>query len=494
MRKFVIAPLVLAMSLSGCAVGPNYQTPTTSMAETYLYADQNGVSRNAEREAFWWTEFNDPTLNDLVLDMQSQNIPLKVAAERIKMADNYKTVVESFKVPTINVGAGYVNYQLSKNDSLLGPALNPIGDSAAGLPPQIGNTTLLDNQHDGVFAGASIAWELDLFGRIDRQSNAAQIRVEQADIYQSGLTTLLTADLIHNYLQYQGASERLDLAKSNLEDQRKTMDLVEKVVRSGYGSDLDLAQAKATLAAMESIIPQLEIAQQVHKHRIAVLLGEPLSKVEVRLAETQGVPAMQNVVPIGLPSDLLQRRPDIRLAEREMAAINEELAASIANQYPKFFLTGAPGVSASSFDDLFSSDSFGWVGSAGISWNVFDGGRGDALEDINQARFDAATLTYQHAVDSAFAEVDSTLFAYGRSQENQRRIDDALVATDRTVGKAKSLYRAGLIDHLSVLDAQRQQRMMQDRQIAAKLQTAQVTVALYKSLGGDWALEQSPQS
>ncbi|MEF1303865.1 TolC family protein, partial [Vibrio owensii] len=366
-----------------------------------LYADQNGVSRNVEREAFWWTEFNDPTLNDLVLDMQSQNIRLKVAAERIKMADSYKSVVESFKVPTINVGAGYINYQLSKNDSLLGPALNPIGDSAAGLPPQISNTTLLDNQHDGVFAGASIAWELDLFGRIDRQSNAAQIRVEQAEIYQSGLTTLLTADLIHNYLQYQGASERLDLAKSNLEDQRKTMDLVEKVVRSGYGSDLDLAQAKATLAAMESIIPQLEIAQQVHKHRIAVLLGEPLSKVEVRLAETQGVPAMQNVVPIGLPSDLLQRRPDIRLAEREMAAINEELAASIANQYPKFFLTGAPGVSASSFDDLFSSDSFGWVGAAGISWNVFDGGRGDALEDINQARFDAATLTYQHAVDSA---------------------------------------------------------------------------------------------
>ncbi|MHC0042546.1 efflux transporter outer membrane subunit [Vibrio campbellii] len=493
MKKFVIAPLVLAMSLSGCAVGPDYQAPTTSMAETYLHVEQDGVSQNRENEAFWWTEFNDPTLNDLVLDMQSQNIPLKVAAERIKMADNYKTVVESFKVPTVNVGAGYFNYQLSKNDSLLGPALNPIGDSAAGLPPQIGNTTLLDNQHDGVFAGASIAWELDLFGRIDRQSNAAKIRVEQAEIYQSGLTTLLTADLIHNYLQYQGASERLDLAKSNLEDQQKTMVLVEKVVRSGYGSELDLAQAKATLAAMESIIPQLEIAQQVHKHRIAVLIGEPLSKVETRLADTQGVPAMQNMVPVGLPSDLLQRRPDIRIAEREMAAINEELAASIANQYPKFFLTGAPGVSASSFDDLFSSDSFGWVGAAGISWNIFDGGRGDALEEINQARFDAATLTYQHALDSAFAEVDSTLFAYGRSQENQRRIDDALVATDKAVSKAKSLYRAGLIDHLSVLDAQRQQRMMQDRQVAAKLQTAQVTVALYKSLGGDWTLEQSSQ-
>ncbi|MCV5925127.1 TolC family protein, partial [Escherichia coli] len=136
-----------------------------------------------------------------------------------------------------------MNYQFSKNDSSPGPILNPLSDSVSGLPPQIGNVTLMDNQHDGVFAGASIAWEADLFGRIDRQANAAQIRLEQAQIYQSGLNTVITADLIHNYLQYQGASERLELAKSNLEDQRRTLDLVEKVVRSGYGSDLDLAQA-----------------------------------------------------------------------------------------------------------------------------------------------------------------------------------------------------------------------------------------------------------
>ncbi|MDF4856094.1 TolC family protein, partial [Vibrio parahaemolyticus] len=240
----------------------------------------------------------------------------------------------------------------------------------SGLPPQIGNVTLMDNQHDGVFAGASIAWEADLFRRIDRQANAAQIRLEQAQIYQSGLNTVITADLIHNYLQYQGASERLELAKSNLEDQRRTLDLVGKVVRSGYGSDLDLAQAKATLAAMESLVPQLEIAQQAHKHRLAILLGEPLTQVEIRLSKQHSVPVMQDMVPVGLPSDLLKRRTDIRLAEREMAALNEELAASVADQYPKFFLTGAPGLSASSFDDLFSSDSFGWMGAAGVSWNL----------------------------------------------------------------------------------------------------------------------------
>ncbi|MFW8633221.1 efflux transporter outer membrane subunit [Vibrio natriegens] len=488
MKKFILAPIVLALSLTGCAVGPDYQGPTTSIAETYLNSQDSGLSTESQTNEFWWTEFNDPILNQLVQDMQSQSIPLKVAAERVKMANSYKTMVESFKVPTISLSAGYMNYQFSKNDSSLGPILNPLSDSVSGLPPQVGNVTLMDNQHDGVFAGADISWEMDLFGRIDRQANAAQIRLEQAEIYQSGLTTVITADLIHNYLQYQGASERLDLAKSNLDDQKRTMNLVEKVVQSGYGSDLDLAQAKATLAAMEAIVPQLEIAQQTHKHRIAVLLGEPLTKVETRLAQNHGVPSMQNMVPVGLPSDLLKRRTDIRLAEREMAALNEELAASIADQYPKFFLTGAPGLSASSFDDLFSSDSFGWMGAAGVSWNLFDGGRGEAIEAMNQARFDSATLSYQHTVDAALAETESTLFAYGRSQENQRRVNDALKATDNAVSKAKSLYRAGLIDHLSVLDAQRQQRMMQDQRVAAKLQTAQATIALYKSLGGDWTL------
>lgn len=169
-----------------------------------------------------------------------------------------------------------------------------------------------------------------------------------------------------------------------------------------------------------------------------------------------------------------------------MAAVNEEWAASVANRYPKFFLTGAPGVSADSFDDLFSSDSFGWVGAAGIHWNVFDGGRGKAMVEMNEARFESAALGYQHSVNSAVAEVDSLLFAYGRSQEHQKSIEKAYQSAETALTKAKSLYKAGLIDYLSVLDAQRQKRMLLDQEVAAKLQTSQVTVGLYKSLGGDW--------
>lgn len=469
--------------LNGCAIGPDYTEPPTTMDNTYLYSDSNSSN---PQSAYWWQKLNDDTLNQLVSDAQQQNISLKLASERINMAQSYQNMVESFKVPTVSLGAGYFNYQISQNDPLLGAAVSPI-DIPAGAQPLLGQSvTLADKQQSGGFIGATIGWEVDLFGRIDRQANAAEIRKNQAQIYQSGLNTLITADVIHNYLQYLGAQDRRELALATIEDQRETLDLVEKMVKSGYGSDLDIAQAKALLAASESVIPQLDIAKQVHKHRLAILLGEPLSNIDVRLANAQSLPTITGVIPTGLPSDLLIRRPDIRISEREMAAINEELGASIANRYPKFFLTGSPGLVAGDFSDLFSSDSFAWVGSAGISWNVFDGGRGSAMVDMNESRFKSAALRYQHTVDSAFAEVDSMLFTYGRSQENQQRINEANIATNQAVQKAKSLYKAGLINHLAVLDAQRQQNLMQDRQIAAKLQTAQVTVGVYKALGGDW--------
>lgn len=294
---------------------------------------------------------------------------------------------------------------------------------------------------------------------------------------------------MHNYIQYRGAEARIALLRANIADQTKTLELVQKVVESGYGSDVDLAQAQTLLAATQSLLPQLQIAQQVHKQRLALLLGESLTQVDARLAssaERPNVPRLTGGIPVGLPSDLLKRRPDIRMAEREIAAMDEALAVAVANRYPKFYLTGAPGLSASRFDDLFSGDSLGWAGSVGISWTVFDGGRGKALVEIQDARLNNAMLGYQHAVDAAILEVDALLFAYGRSQENQQRIDQALLASERALGKAKALYQAGLVDHLTVLDAQRQHRAMEDRVLAARLQTAQVTVGVFKSLGGDW--------
>lgn len=484
--------LVLTLTLTGCAVGPDYQKPEHTIDTEYLYQDTNGTVQDDQQNAQsqldtqqnntpWWYQFDDTVLNQLVADAQQQNIPLKMAAERIKAAQAYQQAIESFKVPTVSLGAGYSTAQFSDNDPLLGPVVS--ANNPLGVP-------LMDAQQSGFFAGATIAWEVDLFGRIDSQAQAASIRKEQAIIFREGLNTAITADVIHNYLQMRGAQERKSIAIQTVNDQKTTLALVSKVLASGYGSELDLARAKAMLAASKAVVPQLATAENVHRQRLAILLGDTPSQMQQRLKQTSvnKMPDMTGLIPVGLPSDLLQRRPDLRIAEREMAAINEELGAAIAAKYPKFFLTGAPGLVAGDFDDVFSSSSTAWIASVGVSWNVFDGGRSDAMVDIQEARFKNSALTYQYAVNNAIGEVETLLQGYGNSQEYQSLVLESKQQTDRAVSKAESLYEAGLVDYLSVLDAQRQQHLLQDRVVTARLQTAQVAVGLHKALGGNWQL------
>lgn len=487
-NSLILLAIPTLLLLVGCSIGPDYQIPTVTLEETYMNA-QNTDS--FEETTGWWHRFDDPVLNKLVEVAQQQNISLRIASERIQMAQNYHKIVESYKLPTVNIGVGYYHYQISKNTPLVGDMVSPIS-VPPNLQPALGSSvSVADNQQSGLLLGASISWEVDLFGRLEHQAQAAQIRTEQSVIYRKGLYTLITAEVIHNYLQLRGAQERIQVLGESIVDQREILNLTLKVMDSGLGSELDVAQARANLAAVESMLPQLKISEQVHKHRLSILLEKSLREIDTWLSKPGQIKNIEGLIPTGLPSDLLSRRFDIAFSEREMAAINQEVGAAVANQYPKFFLTGAPGLSTGDFSDLFNSDSLGWVGSAGISWNVFDADRGDAMVAFNEARFKSAVLEYQNRVDSAFKEVDSMLFTYGRSKENQAKVNIATDETEKAVDKAKSLYRAGLVDSFSVLDAQRQLNMMKDQQVIAKLQASEVTVKLYKALGGDWSLPES---
>jgi NodT family efflux transporter outer membrane factor (OMF) lipoprotein len=482
-----IALVALINTLIGCSLSPNYEVPETTLSQAYTITE-GAVEAPLANEGSWWKAFNDPVLNTLVVKAQNQNIPLKMASERIQMAQSYQQMIASFKVPTVSVGAGYYNYQISENDPLMGAAVSPLA-VPSNLQPNLGpSVTLLDQKNDGFYAGANVSWELDLFGRLDNQSDAAAIRVEQIVIFQEGLNTLITADVIHNYIQYRGAKARYALANETIKDQKSTLLLVEKMVNSGYGSALDLAKARTALISMESILPQLNIAAHIHKQRLAILLGESSNEIDKQLMDLQPVPKLTELIPIGLPSELLKRRTDIRIAEREIAALNKELGVAVANRYPKVFLTGGPGLVASDFDDLFNSDSLAWTGSVGVNWNVFDGGRGAALVDIQKSKAKNSLLSYQHTVNGAFSEVETVLYAYGNSQKYQRKVSEAAEESEKALSKARSLYRAGLIDHLSVLDAQRQHNMLKERIIAAQLQTAQSIVSVHKALGGNWQI------
>lgn len=485
MKKLTLTVITSALILSGCSMAPDYDMPQVAVTDIYMNQDATGTTRQGELENLWWKKLNDPQLNQLIAKAQSQNITLQIASQRIQSAQAYHQAVASFKVPTISVGAGYTKMRLSKNESIAGDLV----DTNVSVPDALGGGTLnlLDRNPEDFYAGINASWELDLFGRIDSLTKAASIRADEAKIMKTAINTAITSDVINNYLQYQGANERIKIAQSNIADQKETLQLVESLNRYGYGSELDVANAKAALAATQAVLPMLETAKSVHLGRLSILLGENISQVTGELKE-QPLPRMEALVPTGLPSQLLQRRPDIAIAQKEIEATNEQVGAAIANQYPKFYLTGTPGLVSGSSGNLFDSDSGAWSLGAGISWNVFDGGRTQAMIDMQESSFKQSVLVYQNTVNSAFSEVETALSAYGNSQNYHSHILEADHQAQNAVDKAKSLYRAGLVNHLSVLDAQRQRNQLEDAEVQARLSTVTNLVLLQKSLGGDWTI------
>ncbi|WP_076415679.1 efflux transporter outer membrane subunit [Shewanella sp. UCD-KL12] len=472
-------PLLISLLTLGCSVTPDYQVSETIPAGAiYLHGDL--AEQGAQIEELWWKQFGDSELNLLIADVQNQNVSIQIGAQRIKAAQAYQTAVSSMKVPTISAGASAFSYGISEKDPLLGIAVSGITNPINGQQIE-----LLDKSQEAYALGFNISWQADLFGKLAALDEAAKVRQEQAVILQQGVITLITADLIHNYLQYRGAQERLQIAERNIADQQSTLELVSTLVESGYGSSLDLSRAKAALAALKANSTALKTAERAHLYRIATLLGQHPRELVGRFNQA-ALPEVTGKIPLGLPSSLLKRRTDIALAEREMAAINHELGASIAGRYPDLYLTASPGTLAGNLDDLFSSGSSSWLAGIGLNWTLFDGGRTEAVIDIQHARFKQAGLRYQQTVNNAFNEVETSLMSYGNSMLFHQQLSEAASHSQIAVNKAKHLYKAGLIDHLQVLDAQRQQHRLDDIEVIAKLNIAANLVQLNKALGGDW--------
>jgi NodT family efflux transporter outer membrane factor (OMF) lipoprotein len=479
---------ILLSTLTAFTVGPRYQLPELQVQSVYLSQEKaEGTELVTETMKGWWHCFKDPVLNNLVSEAQKQNITIEIAAERIKAARSYQSAIASYKVPTVNVGAAFTAYQLSEQEPLFGPAFTMAN-------PITGGTGLLTREHSSFLVGATVAWEADLFGRIEQRINVAGIRAEQAQIFRDGMVILMTSEVINNYLQLRGAQDRIDIADSNIEKQRKILELVKTNYESGLTSELDVAKAETLLATTKSAKPQLETAEKTHIFRLATLLNKEPREMLERLSDHRKLPAMGGIIPVGLPSDLLKRRTDIRIAEREMAATNAELGAAIADKYPQFILTGGLGLQAENVSDLSTSGSDLYGLGMGIKWNLFDGGLRNAMEEIAQSNFRSAALGYEQSVRNAFGEVETMLVNYGNSQRFAKFLERAGAHSEKALNRATALYKAGLLDHLDLLDSQRQKNSISDLEVVSRLQTVNAVLSLYKALGGNWeeGREKSP--
>ena len=472
-----LAILIPVIMMTGCAVGPTYEEPTTRADESYRYTSS---VMQEQITIPWWQQFNDPVLNRLIDQALEGNYSLQIATERVKLAESYREAVSAAQLPQIGLGIGYTKTSLSKEGPVGGPLLNP---SIGGQPLGV---SLVDRQLPAWYAGASIAWEPDVFNRMGYMEDAAEARTEQVEILAYGTELIVTADVASNYLQLRGAQQQLQILDSQIADLEKLNKRINGLVDSGLLSVAEREKTTATLATARAHRPQVKTVINVHMHRIAILLGQaPLSLVET-LSEPVPLPEMNDVIPVGLPSDLLNRRPDIRIAEREMKVTNAELGAAIANKYPRFYLTGAPGMVATDSGDLFSSGSDFWNINVGVQWNLFDGGLREALETVAEHKTQTSVLAYQRTVLQAFGEVESLLSAYGNSVERIQYLETAVAAGERAVSKVGQMKTSGLAGTSEVLQAKMELHQLEASLSAARTGHSTLVVQLYKALGGSW--------
>lgn len=453
---------------AGCTVGPDWREPKATAPASWATATSQPTTQgstfsvDAQQVVAWWTAFNDPALNALVGRAVQSNLDLRQAESRIRQARAARGVASSGLWPQANATAAYRRSQAS-------------GASATG--------------HDLYQAGFDATWELDVFGGRRRGVEAAEADIQAAVEDRRGVLVTLAAETAANYIDLRGTQQEIIIAQENLVSQQRSADLTRQRAAGGLVSSLDVANADAQVATTQSQIPLLEARARQDIYALSMLLGrEPGALVE-ELSPQGGVPTVPPVVPVGMPSDLLRRRPDIRQAEARLHAATARIGVATADLFPKFSLTGDVGVQGSKIASLGKSGSSFWGIGPSASWAIFDAGRIRSNIKVQDELTEQALLEYQKTILTALQDVDNALVAYLKEQQHRQALVAAEAANRKAVEVSLQLYRLGQTDFLNVLSAQRSLFASQDALSQSTRTVATNLVALYKALGGGWETE-----
>ena len=463
MSRNLFLPSLLLLALSACAVGPDYHTPKTEPAQ--ISAEYLKGFDRAHFEGIWWQQFDDPTLNQLVTQSLAGNRELRVAFARLRAARAIRDDVSNDAMPTIT----------SRASSDLGKGQIP------GQTDQRVNSERYD-------LGLDMAWELDLFGRIQRQLEAsdADEQVAAADLYQLQVT--LIAELVDAYGELRGSQLRERIALDNLKNQQESKTITESLRDAGVGDQLDVMRADARLAAVEASVPQLQAQQVRERNRIATLLGERPEQLSVDLTPAK-LPAIAKVLNIGNPGDLLQRRPDILSAERKLAAATARIGVAKADLFPRVSLSGFLGFTAGRGSQIGSAAANAWALGPSITWPAFDLGSVRARLRGANAQAEGALASYEQQVLLALEESQNAFSDYGKRQQRLVSLIRQSESSRTAADLAAIRYREGTVDFLVLLDAQRERLAAEDSQAQAEVELYRGVVAIYKALGGGWQAE-----
>ncbi|HTX20313.1 MAG TPA: efflux transporter outer membrane subunit [Candidatus Aquilonibacter sp.] len=470
---------LLAVVAAGCAVGPNYQRPAVS-APTHWSEPLTGGETNAPASlTAWWKNFHDAELDSLIDRAVQSNLDLQIAQARVREARAEYTVKIADFLPTVDGSGSYARTETSHHQPVLGSLSIP-----SNVP--------FDN--DVYQAGFDASWELDVFGGKRRAAEAAKAQVQASEYGRRATLVTLLGEVARNYVDVRGCQRRLAIANENIAAQEKALAITRDRYTNGLTSDLDVQQAATLLATTRAEIPTLNTLLQASIHRLGVLLGQSPGALQAELTRVAPIPGAPPVVPVGLPSDLLLRRPDVQQAERQLAAATADIGVAKADLFPKFYLTGVAGFESISAGDWFSAGSRFWSAGPTVQWWIFDAGRIRANIRVQNARQEQALAVYEKTVLTAFEDVENGLVAYANEQTRRRSLEDAVASSRKSLELADKLYANGLTDFLNVLDAERSLYQAQDALVQSDHTVSTDVVALYKSLGGGWETAENSTS
>jgi multidrug efflux system outer membrane protein len=466
--------VLMAAALAGCAVGPDYHPPETKVPSTWdgqnvVTPDQpSKTAVNPVELVAWWNSFKDPTLSSLVEMAVRANLDLRLAEARIRQARAARGVAGAPLWPEVNASALYQRSQ---------------GSSEVGGGGAIATAGGLRNLWQ---AGLDASWEIDIFGGTRRGIEAATADLKAAVEDRRDVLVTLVGDVGNNYISLRGLQKQIAIAQDNLKAQQHSAEITEKRYKAGFVGALDVANAKAQVATTQATIPVFEASARAAIYSLGVLLGREPTVLEKDLSRAAPIPPVPPEIPVGLPSDLLRRRPDIRRAEAQVHAATARIGVATADLFPKFNLAGSFGLSASDVTRIDRWTSNYWSWGPSVTWPIFAGGRIYWNIKVQNALQEQALLTYEKTVLTALKDVETALVAYSKEQEHRKALTEAVANNRRAVDLAMTLYVAGRSDFLNVLIAQRSLFATEDA-LAQSTRTVDTNlIALYKALGGGW--------
>ena len=471
--------LIVSLVISGCAmVGPDYVKPAAPEPEKWLESNDPEIKTQDADFSAWWTILNDPVLNDLVQAGYQQNLPLQIAGLRIYEARAQLGIAFGFQYPQTQQGLGST-------------ALNQTSRNAP-------NNAAADRYYSTYDIGLDAAWELDVWGKFRRavQTGVASLEASIAD-YDDILVSL-TSEVARTYFVLRTSEERLAAALQNVKIQKRSLEIAEVRFKAGAVTELDVTQARSLLKGTESLIPGFETDIRRAKNALAILLGKLPGEIDAMLGGPGLIPEIPAEVAVGIPTELLRRRPDIRFAERQLAAQSAQIGFAKADLFPHFSLFGTLGFQTSDHTNfqsnnskahnLFDKDSLTYQAGAGFNWDLFNYGRITNQVRVADARFQELAVNYEDTVLRAAQEVEDAMVGFLQSQDAVLYLADAVKASKRSVDLSMIQYREGLVDYQRVLDTQRFLSEQEDDLVFTAGSVGLNLGSMYRALGGGWEI------